>query len=226
MKLHGPLFDILVPRVAAGYMRLVNTTQRLHVTGQDGLGILTGEERSCVAMVWHNRILLGAVAGVGRHLSVMVSRSRDGAYMANTIERLGYSTVRGSTSQGQLQSVRELVGLLKEGRQIVMTPDGPRGPCYHLQRGPIEVARLSGAPIVPVGFTPSRVKRIGSWDRLIVPLPFTEVAAVVGDPITIPADATKQEREALRAQVERTLCEVTRQSETLVGCTEDPDLQR
>ena len=225
MKLNGPFWQKTIPILAAGYLKTLYRTQRLWFANDDYAARIA-QTGPCIIVIWHNRILQGSVCAIGRNLAVIISRSRDGQLISDTVQRIGLEAVRGSSSRGQLQSVRDLLKLLEQGQSIVMTPDGPRGPCYQMQPGPIEIASLSGAPIVPAGATPKRALRVKSWDRLIVPAPFTKTAVVQGEPIYVPKDIDSGMREEFRLLAERRLCEVTQQSETLMDWPPDEELAK
>lgn len=224
MKPRGRFWRWLIPVAAAAYIKLLRYTQRLSFQTPDYISQIADEGSACIALLWHNRIIVGSAVGVGRNLAVIISRSRDGDFIADTVERIGYTPVRGSSSRGQLQSVRDILDRLQDGQSVVMTPDGPRGPCYEMQAGPIEVARLSGLPIVATGLAPYWAKRVGSWDRLILPCPFTRVAMVMSEPIFVSDDINREERERLRVHMETVLRDINRQAEELAGWPEDPAL--
>lgn len=225
MKLRGPFWQWLIPRVAAGYLRVLYATQRVEFATPNYYDQTVAQHGAAVLLLWHNRILQGSVLGIGRNLAVIISRSRDGGYISSTVERIGLTPVRGSSSRGQLHAMRELVERVKSGQSIVMTPDGPRGPCYHLQAGPIEVARVTGCPLIPVGTASTKARRVKSWDRTIIPYPFTKAIIVLGEPVFVPPETDREAREILRLQLQRTLCRVNLEAETLVGWPVDPLLQ-
>jgi lysophospholipid acyltransferase (LPLAT)-like uncharacterized protein len=136
-------------------------------------------------------------------LHVLISRSRDGELITRALATRGVTAARGSASRGGSRAMRELVRYLGEERGVVVTtPDGPRGPSRELKAGTVLLAQLSGVPIVPMSFAASRAWRLSSWDRFIVPHPFSRLAAVVGEPIAVPADLDDEGREAKRCEVE------------------------
>jgi lysophospholipid acyltransferase (LPLAT)-like uncharacterized protein len=137
---------------------------------------------------WHRYQLLMAFVHRGRGVRVLVSRSRDGEFIARTLERLGFQTARGSSSRGGATAFRELLAALTQGRNVAVTPDGPRGPSESIQPGVLALAAATGAPVVPIAWAGGPVRRLRSWDGFLVPLPFGRYEVVYGDPVTLPAD--------------------------------------
>ena len=149
-----------------------------------------------------------------RPARVLASRSRDGELVARWVTRFGLRVVRGSSSHGGAEALRELTAALRAGEDVAVVPDGPRGPREQLQPGVVVLAALSGAPVVPFGFAARPARRLASWDRFMVPLPFARAAAVFGKPFAVAREA---DRETARADLERALREVTESADRLVG---------
>jgi lysophospholipid acyltransferase (LPLAT)-like uncharacterized protein len=168
--------------------------------------------------VWHNRLALCLEAYYGYvkkrnqtpGMAAMVSASKDGALLAAILECFKVQPVRGSTSRRGPQALLELTGWSESGRDLAITPDGPRGPCYVVQEGIMSLAQLTGLPILPVSYHLSWKIRVKSWDRFQIPLPFARCVMEFAKPVRVPRDASDAEREALRQQLERTLKEITR----------------
>ena len=167
--------------------------------------------------IWHNRLSLSLVIyrryvqryRPHRRMAAMASASRDGAFLARIIEHFGVEPVRGSTSRRGPQALRELVTYAEQGFDLAITPDGPRGPRYRLQEGVVALAQLTGLPIVPACYQLSRKIRAKSWDGFLIPLPFGRCDLTIGSPFHIPRDASVDEREDLRKQVEAELLRIT-----------------
>lgn len=144
------------------------------------------QSRARVALAfWHHNILPLCWGFRGREITVLVSESADGEIISQIIHRLGMGTARGSSSRG---GVRALLALTRvaETAPVAVTPDGPRGPRHQLQPGVLLVAQRAGVPIVPLASGARGRKRLKSWDRFLVPLPFARVCILVGAPITLP----------------------------------------
>jgi lysophospholipid acyltransferase (LPLAT)-like uncharacterized protein len=134
---------------------------------------------------WHGHLLLMTNAYRGRRISVLSSQSKDGELMARALARLGIETSRGSTSRGGMGAMRSLLRRVAEGFDLAFTPDGPRGPIYEVQPGVIMAAASTGLPIQPVALAATRARQLRSWDRFLVPLPFSTVHFVYGEPLLV-----------------------------------------
>lgn len=189
-------------------MRILGVTLRFSI--EDVSGHFHYDNRLvCIYATWHNRIgvLTLAYAKYFRRMRIatLVSASRDGEILARLIQRFGMLPVRGSSSRRGTRSLIEMVRAVGEGHSATITPDGPRGPAQVLQPGIITLAKLTGAPIVPVSCTVSRFIRMKSWDRFMVPMPFARCHLRIGSPIAVPRNADEQTMEKLGIQVTETL---------------------
>ncbi len=137
--------------------------------------------RQIIAAFWHRHILSMCAHYRGRRVCVPVSRSEDGEYAAHIMARFGFSSVRGSSSRGGIGAVKDLMARAEEGYTLAITPDGPRGPRFTVQQGVALLARRSGLPVRPVGVAAERAWEFDSWDRFVMPKPFSRVAFVVGE---------------------------------------------
>lgn len=158
-----------------------------------------------IYLVWHSRILLGAGIYRGIGLRVLISLHGDGEFIARTVERLGFRTVRGSTTRGGARALRELVEEVRSGADVIITPDGPRGPRFRVQQGCVAAASITGAKIVPAAMEARRSKRLRSWDRFQLPGVFTKVCVRLGDPIRVPRDLDAEGIETWRRRVEEAM---------------------
>ena len=136
---------------------------------------------------------------------MLASRSRDGELVTRYIGRFGIEAVRGSSSRGGAAALRHLARWLEEGREVVVVPDGPRGPAEVVKPGIVGLARLSGAAIVPVAVGASSEWRLGSWDGFRIPRPFARCVARFGEPIHVARVVDRRAEEAAREEVEAAL---------------------
>jgi lysophospholipid acyltransferase (LPLAT)-like uncharacterized protein len=173
-------------------------------------------EGPAIFCIWHNRLALCMQAydiyrrkRNGPGMAAIVSASRDGGLLAGILERFGVQPVRGSSSRRGPQALLELTSWAERGYDLAITPDGPRGPCYVVQDGVMALAQLTGLPIIPFSYNPKWAIRSKSWDRFVLPLPFSRCEMNVAQAISIPREATDEEREALRKELERRLREIT-----------------
>ena len=174
--------------------------------------------------LWHQALF----EILGRHhhqrVAALTSLSGDGTIIATYMDRIGLRPVRGSSSRGGLKAARELMQAISEGWHAAITVDGPRGPFKEVKPGPFEIARRTGAPLVPVGVRAAHeysFKR--SWDRFRLPLPGSTVALVYGAPICLPAEyPTPIEVAARRCDLARRLHALEAEATTCVGRTYAP----
>jgi lysophospholipid acyltransferase (LPLAT)-like uncharacterized protein len=188
-----------------GLYRLWARTLRLQVEDPyDVVGFVRNQP--VIFAIWHNRLLmLPRVFDPSfptRQSFGLISASRDGDLIASFIERSGYGTIRGSSSRKGMLALRQLVDTLAAGSNVLLTPDGPRGPVYQASQGVVFLAQKSGAPIVPIHMEYSSSWRLKSWDRFVVPRPFAKLRAIFGAPFQVaPVDDPAQfEAERLRLQ--------------------------
>ena len=210
----------LAPPLTAAAVRALGATLRFRSEGLEPLEPLWAAGRPVIYAVWHARILMvpwlntRLAARGARAVRVLTSRSRDGELVARWVTRFGLRVARGSSSRGGAAALRELTAAVRAGEDVAVVPDGPRGPSERVQLGVIVLAALTGAPVVPFGFAACPARRLASWDRFMVPLPFARAAVVFGKPLAIARDA---ERETARADLERALREVTESADRLVA---------
>lgn len=215
------LLAVAAPGLAAALVRLLALTLRVRVVGVDRLRVHWAARRPLVYAVWHGRVLMVPWLNAwlrrtlgARRVAVLASRSRDGDIVARYAVRFGLTAVRGSSSRGGAGALRALVGAVRAGEDVGVTPDGPRGPRGRVQPGVVALAALTGAPIVPLAFAARPARVLDTWDRFLVPLPFARCALVFGEPMSIAADA---DRDVARKEVERALEEITAAADRLVA---------
>jgi len=160
-----------------------------------------------IGAAWHNRLLLLPFAIrrfiTQRQGAALISASRDGAWLANLVHRFGFSVVRGSSSRKGAAAMLQLADVIASGHDVVITPDGPRGPAYRPGGGIILLAQKTGARIVPLNLEFSACWRLRSWDRFILPRPFTRVRFILGErhEVAVTPDEVAFERERERLQL-------------------------
>lgn len=190
----------VAPGLAACAVRLLGLTLRLTVLGLDSLLPAWRERRPLIYALWHGRLLMVpwvsarlAPARGARTIRVLTSRSRDGELIARFAHRFGLETVRGSSSRGGAAALRALVAALRAGDDVVVAPDGPRGPRHRVQPGPVVLAAMTGTPIVPLAFAARPARTLDTWDAFLVPAPFARCALVFGDAVSVNADDDRDE---------------------------------
>ena len=161
-------------------------------------------ERLIIAF-WHEQLVLMPCFGWWPRLCIMISQHRDGELIARAVRPLGIEAVRGSSTRGGRGALRKILQAYQQGASLAWTPDGPRGPRRVAKSGVIHTARATGAMIVPVAAAARWQRRLGSWDRMILPWPGSRLVFVVGAPIRVAHAASSEDVEAARATLEREL---------------------
>ena len=206
--------------LAAFYVWLVRVTSSWTFENETATEQAWSGETPVIIAFWHNRLFLMPYCWRSREpIHMLISSHADGRLIAKTVKWHGISTVSGSSSKGGTDALREMVRLLKDGVSVGITPDGPRGPRMHASSGAVALARLSGAAIVPAAAATGRRRVLSTWDRLIVPLPFSRGACVWGDPIVVPREADEDSLERIRRQLEDSLIAVSNRADEMVGQT-------
>lgn len=172
------------------------------------------DHQAAIYALWHGRLWLLAARLRDRRAAILVSLSEDGELIARITGGLGYRPVRGSTSRGGREGLQELEGLLRDGRSVALTPDGPRGPRHRAQTGALVLAARTGKPILPVAAASARAWELGSWDAFQVPCPGTRGVIVFGEPMLVPP---LRDAETWRPRLEEALNAVEAEADRAVG---------
>ena len=206
--------------LGALYIRFVFVTGRWQTVHGEIPARLWDERRPFILAFWHGRLLMMPYCWRrSARMNMLISQHRDGELIAKTIGHFDLGTVRGSSRHGGSAALRSMVKTLKAGDYVGVTPDGPRGPRMRANAGAISVARLSGAPIIPVAYATSRRRILNSWDRFAVARPFTRGVFVWGEPISVSTDADAEAQDNARLDLEARLNTITREADELVGQT-------
>ena len=210
----APLSAWLGGLVIAGYLKVVYATSSMIVPETESNEKMSRKRNEkFIWALWHHHLGLPCFFNMYHsHRTCMASRSRDGELLAQVMSRLDTHCVRGSSSaldgrdKGGVAAVRQMVRVAKQGdHQLVITPDGPKGPPQKVKMGVITLASLTGYPICPVAFAASRFFTVPTWDKTILPLPFGRIAVCCGEPLEVPRTRDKGVLEAKRAEIERRL---------------------
>lgn len=166
-----------------------------------------------IYLVWHGKMLLPIYVHRRQNILAMVSEHGDGEVIAQAIVRLGYRTVRGSSTRGGGKAFRSMLRQLRNGAQCTILPDGPQGPRHELKMGAILLAQLSGAYLLPVTFAVQKPITLNSWDRFTLWWPLSKGTILYGKPIKIPRALSRDELEEQRQYVERCLTALEREAD-------------
>lgn len=196
--------SVLVWLLAPGLLRLLGLTWRIEAIHAEHLddAVLDG---GCVATLWHGQLLPGMAMQRGKGFVSLVSSSDDGSLLAMILKRSGYLSLRGSTSRRGMRALRTLADELGQGRTVVLTPDGPRGPRRSATIGFVWLAKRTGRPIVTGAIAYDRAWRARSWDRFAIPKPFARVVVIYGEQRFVPPDADAKELEAIAEEMRQEL---------------------
>ena len=163
----------VAPFLAAWVIRLLQSLMRIEYVGEERLR--TGWERGehVILAFWHDQLLLMVTGYRGPGAKILISASKDGELIARTMRYFGQGAVRGSSTRGGRAALKAMLALAKEPFDLVFTPDGPKGPRHTIKEGVVQLARLTGRPVIPMAFACSRGHRFASWDRFLLPFPFS-----------------------------------------------------
>ena len=175
----------IATRIGSVLVRALAATWRYRVAGEEHVRALREMRRPFVFVLWHSRILPLLYRHRGQDVVMLISRHRDGGYLADLGARWGYRSVRGSTQRGGEVGLLGIVRALEGGAVVAVTPDGPRGPAERVQPGAIAAAQHARVPIVAVGARVASAWYLGSWDRMCIPKPFARIDVTYAPPIEI-----------------------------------------
>lgn len=200
------------------YLRLVYATGRWQAVGVESALALCAQKRPFIAGFWHGRLLMLPFAWRRMApLHMLISHHADGRLIAGAVRYFGIEWIAGSSNLGGQEALRAMVHCLKAGNCVGITPDGPEGPAMRANAGIVAVAWLSGAPILPVTYATVRRRILGSWDRMLLPLPFSRGVFMCGELIEVPKKLDKVTMEAWRLRVEESLNALTAEADRLMG---------
>jgi lysophospholipid acyltransferase (LPLAT)-like uncharacterized protein len=198
--------DGFLPGLVYLVVRLIYATMRVRIIGGEIPQALHDKGIGIINVFWHARLLMVPFAYTGKKVHVLISSHGDGKIIANVMKKFGFGIVYGSSSKEGKKAYREMVKLARSDRDLAITPDGPRGPAETVKPGVANLAWLTGRPVVPLAYSGSRVKRFSSWDRFLVPYPFSRGVIVWGDPVY---RRDGEDPETFRQRIERALKEIT-----------------
>jgi len=217
------------------YIRLVDRTARWTVVGKENFDAAAADGKGVIVTFWHGRLMMASTIRrlTDQRVFMLISNHRDGEIITKAVKDYDIEFIRGSAAnpnkpeknkQGA-SAIAQMLAALKDGHVVGVTPDGPRGPAEKVHIGVIKLAQFSGAPIIPGANSMSRGRRLGTWDRFLLPGPFSRGVQVGLAPIRVPADADFETVKKAREALEKGLCEATEQADALAGRSDTPDNQ-
>ena len=203
------------PWLAYGVVRILGWTMRFEHLNTETPRSFIEKGTPAIGAFWHGRLLMMPVMYrvTGRKLSFLVSPHRDGQVIGKAAERFGYNAILGSTTRRGFSALNKMVKVLDEGQDLAIVPDGPRGPRFQVQMGVIELAKLTKRSIVPLSFSASKKKIFRTWDRFVLPYPFSKGVFIWGEPVHVDSDGDQAELEEKRLLLEKRLNELTEQAD-------------
>jgi hypothetical protein len=203
----------LLQRVA----RLLLASCRIQrIDGDTHLQGLIDTQRAFLPCCWHQRLSVSVgyllkAKSRGLRPGFLVSPSRDGELVARVVDGMGATVIRGSATRTGARAMRDLYALMKDGVSPIIHPDGPHGPAFEAKTGTLMLARMTGAPLLPMAFSADRYWQIGSWDRLIIPKPFARIVITIGPPLAVERhDAIEQRASELGERLDQLMAEADR----------------
>ncbi len=186
-------------------LRIVYARLTFTITGDEWLDSTWRNGQPVVFASWHGRLLPLFLLYRGNNVVILVSSHRDGEYLARLGKGLGYDSIRGSSTRGGSTALREMIKAVQAGRSVAITSDGPTGPREKVKPGALQVARMTGAPLIPISAGTKQAWWFEGWDRFLIPKPFAHVRVAIGEPMLIEREVTDSELEKRALELERTL---------------------
>lgn len=198
-------------------LRVWAKTSRISVLGEEDYFRAKKEGKSIILIIWHNRLMLAPFFFRKRRIAALVSPSKDGEIIAQIAQGWRFRIVRGSGSHSMVRAWVEMKRDLKKGNELIIIPDGPRGPDRRLKPGALKLAQETGALIVPWSFAASRSKCLKSWDRFLFFYPFSRIVAIYGRPLAVRPRLDEQEFERERKRFEQALSALDAEADSHFG---------
>jgi len=187
---------------------------RIKVVGMDTMSGFVNRSEGFIGLFWHGRLLMIPFLYPGKRMNVLIGTHRDGQLIADVMKCFGFGLVRGSSSKGGVVALREMCRLLAAGNDVAITPDGPRGPAEVAKTGVAQAAKVSGRAVLPIAFASSSFWRGSSWDRMLIPKPFSKGIFIIGEPVRY---LENEDIETFRVRIENALKDTTARADTYFG---------
>ena len=180
----------VAPWLAAHLIRWLYRRIKPEYLGEEVLRDFWADQQHVILSFWHDQLFMMVSGYRGPKASVMISASKDGELIARTMDYFGAGSIRGSSTRGGRAAFREMIALGKTPMDLCFTPDGPKGPRHEIKDGVVQLARVTGRPVVPMAFACSSGHRFNSWDRFLLPFPKGRGVFSFGEPLYYQADDT------------------------------------
>ena len=207
------LVSWLGPRFAYWTMRVLGWTMRLQVVNPETPRSYWERGIPFIVAFWHGRLLMMVHAYEGNGMGFLVSPHRDGQVVGVALQRFGLHPILGSTSWKSFSGLKKMIKALQNGLDIAIVPDGPKGPRQQAQMGVVELSKLTGRPMFPLSFNASKKIIFNTWDRFLLPYPFSRGVFIWGEPIYVDPQGDRTHLEEKRRLLEKRLNELTEQAD-------------
>ena len=203
-------YKYIIPFFGSVYIYIIGLTCRSVVINREIEESLLRQGINPIYTFWHGRMLyFPYLYRFQNKHHILASPSKDGEIIGNLLKIYGFNIVWGSTFKKGAKALLNLIRVIKNGDSVVLIADGSRGPAFKAQDGAIKIAKLTGIPIVPMTYSVSRKKVLSSWDRFVIPYPFSKIAVKYGEPVYVPPDADDEVMELKRLELEKKLNDIT-----------------
>jgi lysophospholipid acyltransferase (LPLAT)-like uncharacterized protein len=207
-------FPGFLPSVICLLLKGLYSTLRVRMINAEIPRSFHSSDTGIIQVMWHARLGLGPFAYQGKGAHILISSHGDGEIIARITGKFGFEHVRGSSRRGGKRALKALLDLARGNRDLIITPDGPKGPAMQVKPGTAQVAMLTGMAVVPFAMSASPSIRLNSWDRFLVPLPFSRCFFVWGEPISRVGD---EDVDSFRARIGEGLDRVTAWADELAA---------
>lgn len=214
MSLKEKFYLLLISLLGPLLILLLGKSLKIEWVGAENLNEIRERKGKVLYALWHGRMLMLVYTHRRQKNQVLSSRHRDGEIIARILKNLGFGTVRGSTTHGGYEAILQMANKVKEGYDIAITPDGPKGPAFQIQPGAVVIAQKSGVPIIPITNSAQRKWILKSWDRFIIPKPFSKAVIFIGKPIYVPAELSPEDMDLKSRELEESLNLLTEKADS------------
>jgi hypothetical protein len=205
------LYKQVLPYIFFVILYLIGKTLRIQIINRDVESRLEKQGKAIIYTFWHGRMLyFPYLYRFSNKSTILTSPSEDGEIVARTAKIFGFSSIRGSSFKRGGPALLKMTRSIKEGKAVTMVADGSRGPLYKVQEGIINLAYLTGAPILPVVYGVKNKIQLKTWDRFIIPLPFSKIKVMYGDPVYVDKKTEEIKSKSKLEEIEKKLKEITK----------------
>lgn len=195
----------LIALLAFCYIKIVYATSKWQYLNKEIFDDYINSNKPFIVSFWHGHLLMLACAWQWQKpFHMLISNHKDGRIISKTMEHFGIHNISGSTDKQGFQAARQILKTLKANHVVGITPDGPRGPLEEISDGILQMAKLAKVDIIPIAYSAKRMKKLNSWDRFRIVMPFSKGTFVVGKPIHPSDNIQHMKQDLKKAMLETT----------------------